>query len=67
MIAGLLVGHWVTQSKAPASPQVIKVEGLARHAPRLGDEHGARTTSTTPTAGRQIQLVRQERRRKGTG
>jgi len=28
MIAGLLVGHWVTQSKAPVGPQVIKVEGL---------------------------------------
>jgi hypothetical protein len=27
MIIGLLVGHWVTQSKAPG-PQVVKVEGL---------------------------------------
>jgi hypothetical protein len=28
MIVGLLVGHWVTQSKAPG-PQVLKVEGLS--------------------------------------
>jgi hypothetical protein len=28
MVVGLLVGHWVTQSKAPVGPQVIKVEGL---------------------------------------
>jgi hypothetical protein len=28
MVVGLLVGHWVTQSKAPVGPQIIKVEGL---------------------------------------
>ena len=28
IVAGLLVGHWVTQSKAP-SQQVLKVEGLS--------------------------------------
>jgi hypothetical protein len=29
LIAGLLVGHWATQSKASSGPQVIKVEGLS--------------------------------------
>jgi hypothetical protein len=28
LLVGLLVGHWVTQSKAPG-PQVLKVEGLS--------------------------------------
>ncbi len=49
LIAGLLVGHWVTQSKAPASTaQVIKVEGLG------GLASGASTTtptSSTPASG----------------
>lgn len=44
MIAGLLVGHWVTQSKAPATAQVIKVEGLGGGALASG-------TGTTPTTG----------------
>jgi hypothetical protein len=49
LIVGLLVGHWVTQSKAPGQ-QVIKVEGL-------GSVAGASTTpastaaSTTPSGG----------------
>jgi hypothetical protein len=43
MIVGLLVGHWVTQSKAPAAPQVIKVEGLGALA-------AAGTTTTSATA-----------------
>ncbi len=43
LIVGLLVGHWVTQSKAPAGPQVVKIEGLTS-AP-------AAAASTTPTAG----------------
>jgi hypothetical protein len=42
MIIGLLVGHWVTQSKAPG-PQVIKVEGLA------GAPAAASTTASTPS------------------
>ncbi len=45
MIIGLLVGHWVTQSKAP-SQQVIKVEGLSA-APLAS---AASTTPTTPTS-----------------
>jgi hypothetical protein len=45
LLAGLLVGHWVSQSKAPSS-QTIKIEGLSG----LG-AIGATTTgaSTTPT------------------
>jgi hypothetical protein len=45
LIAGLLVGHWVTQGKStPATAtQVIKVEGLSAAAP------GAAATSTAPT------------------
>ena len=45
MIVGLLVGHWVTQSKAPAGPQVIKVEGLSAAA----GTGAAATAATTPT------------------
>jgi hypothetical protein len=46
IVVGLLVGHWVTQSKAPAQ-QVLKVEGLSA-APVTA---AANTTpaSTTPT------------------
>jgi hypothetical protein len=43
MIVGLLVGHWVTQSKAPATAQVIKVEGLG------GLAAGSTTTPTSTT------------------
>jgi hypothetical protein len=43
IVAGLLVGHWVTQSSAP-SRQVVRVEGLgALAAPAAG-------VSTTPTS-----------------
>ncbi len=47
MIVGLLVGHWVTQSKAPVSnrPQIIKVEG------NLGGGVAATGSATTPTTG----------------
>src|ERR1039458_850666 len=41
IVVGLLVGHWVTQSKAPAQ-QVLKVEGLTSAAPV------AAAASTTP-------------------
>lgn len=44
MIAGLLVGHWATQSKGPTGPQVVKIEGLAS-APAA-----AASTSTSPTS-----------------
>jgi hypothetical protein len=51
MVIGLLVGHWVTQSKAPATAQVIKVEGLGG-TPLTGatSTTPTSTTSTTPTA-----------------
>jgi hypothetical protein len=44
LIAGLLVGHWVTQGKSTSAPatQVIKVEGLSAAAPAA--------TATTPGA-----------------
>ncbi len=48
LIAGLLVGHWVTQSKAPATASVIKVEGLGGLA--TGGSAAA-PTSTTPATG----------------
>jgi hypothetical protein len=44
LIVGLLVGHWVTQSKSSApAQQVIKVEGL-------GAAPAAAATSTAPTS-----------------
>src|SRR5271168_1535532 len=49
MIVGLLVGHWVTQSKAPAGPQVFKVEGLGGAALAAGTGTTP-TTATTPAA-----------------
>jgi hypothetical protein len=50
MIVGLLVGHWVTQSKTPvaSSPQVIKVEGNLGGLAATGSTTTP-TTSTTPT------------------
>jgi len=50
MIVGLLVGHWVTQSKAPG-PQVLKVEGLTAAAPIAS----AATATPTATAGSSTQ------------
>jgi hypothetical protein len=52
IVAGLLVGHWVTQSKAP-SRQVLKVEGLgaagaAGAATPLASAPSTSTASTTP-------------------
>jgi hypothetical protein len=48
IVAGLLVGHWVTQSKAP-SRQVLKVEGLgAAAATPLASAGTATSASTTP-------------------
>jgi hypothetical protein len=45
MIIGLLVGHWVTQGKAPAK-QVVEIKGLSG-APLAS---AATTTATNPTA-----------------
>jgi hypothetical protein len=52
MIVGLLVGHWVTQSKAPATASVIKVEGnfggLASGGSTASGGSATTPTSTTP-------------------
>jgi hypothetical protein len=47
LIVGLLVGHWVTQSKAPATAQVIKVEGLGG----LASAGATTPASTAPATG----------------
>jgi hypothetical protein len=44
LVIGLLVGHWVTQNKAVAGPQIIKVEGLG------GTPLAAASTTPTSTA-----------------
>ncbi len=50
IVAGLLVGHWVTQSKAP-SQQVLKVEGLGSAAATpLASAGTATSASTTPAS-----------------
>jgi hypothetical protein len=51
IVAGLLVGHWVTQSKAP-SRQVLKIEGLpsAAAATPLAATPTATTASTAATS-----------------
>jgi len=50
MIVGLLVGHWVTQSKGSSGPTIVKVEGLAG-APAVASAAttpaGSSTTSAT--------------------
>jgi cytoskeletal protein RodZ len=52
MIVGLLVGHWVTQSKTPVStsPQIIKIEGNLGGGVAATGSTTTPTTSTTPTA-----------------
>lgn len=51
IVVGLLVGHWVTQSKAPAGAQVVKVEGLgALAAPAASTGTAAGSTSTAAKA-----------------
>jgi hypothetical protein len=47
IIVGLLVGHWITQSKAP-SQQVVKVEGLG--GTPLAAAASATPASTTPAS-----------------
>ncbi len=49
MVIGLLVGHWVTQSKAPTGPQVVKLEGLAG-VPLAAATTTTPATGSTPTA-----------------
>jgi len=51
IVVGLLVGHWVTQSKAP-SQQVLRVEGLPSAATTpLASATSPTATSTTAGAG----------------
>jgi len=52
IVAGLLVGHWVTQSSAP-SRQVVRVEGLgalAAPAAAMSATPTSTTATTTPTS-----------------
>jgi hypothetical protein len=53
LLVGLLVGHWVTQGKAPAK-QVIEVKGLTAGPAAAAATTPASTTpaSTTPTSGK---------------
>jgi len=48
LIAGLLVGHWVTQGKSstPSGPQIVKIEGLGS----LASGTAASTTPSTKVA-----------------
>lgn len=46
LVAGLLLGHWVTQSKTtPTGPQIVKIEGLSA----LPAAAATSTTSATPS------------------
>jgi hypothetical protein len=49
LIAGLLIGHWVTQSKAPGQ-QVIKVEGLPATVAAAAPAPATTPTSTAPAS-----------------
>jgi hypothetical protein len=48
IVVGLLVGHWVTQSKAP-SQQVLKVEGLSGGVATPLASSGSTTAASTTT------------------
>jgi hypothetical protein len=53
LIVGLLVGHWVTQSKTPVAsvPEVVKIEGLGgTPLASTTDTTSVPTTSAAPTA-----------------
>jgi hypothetical protein len=53
IVAGLLVGHWVTQSKAP-SRQVLKIEGLPSAAAAATTPLAAASTATTASTAAAI-------------
>jgi hypothetical protein len=65
MLIGLLVGHWVSQSKSPAN-QVIKVEGLsagvgaASPTATTGATTPSSSTSSTTAAGSSSKEEKQE-------
>ncbi len=50
LIAGLLVGHWVTQSNASSAPEVVKIEGALAAAPSAAAPAATTPASTTPAA-----------------
>jgi len=50
LIAGLLVGHWASQSKSSSGPQVVKIEGLSA-APAAA----AAPTTSTPSQSSSVQ------------
>jgi predicted lipid-binding transport protein (Tim44 family) len=59
MIVGLLVGHWVTQSsKAPATAQIVKVEGLGALA--TGATTTTPNTSTTGSTSKSATSAKSE-------
>jgi hypothetical protein len=49
LLAGLLVGHWVSQSKTPAN-QTVKIEGLSGLG-AVGAGTGTGASSSTPASG----------------
>ena len=60
LIVGLLVGHWVTQSKTPATAQVIKVEGLGGLAAASATTPTASTTQAATTKGKSSPSAKSE-------
>lgn len=48
LIAGLLVGHWVTQGKAPSGPQVVEIKGLSGIPVAAGTGGAGSTAAATP-------------------
>jgi gas vesicle protein len=59
LIAGLLVGHWVTQNKTP-SQQVLKVEGLTAPAAAAVATTPTTPATTTPTSKSNASEVKEE-------
>jgi hypothetical protein len=47
IIVGLLVGHWITQNKTPAT-STVKVEGLSGAAPLAANSSATPSTTTPP-------------------
>ena len=63
LVVGLLVGHWVTQSKAPAGAEVVRVEGLGGVA--AGTAGAASTTpATRPPSRRRASRAPRRRAKK---
>ncbi len=60
MVIGLLVGHWVTQSKAPGQ-QVIKVVGLSAAPSASASTSAPAAASTTPAAASSSAAAKEEK------